>query len=390
MRPRVNAMVLILGMAWGVGADAQITHLERLPADLVDASPPSARVDGSPGSMAVRPLECRNAPSSDLRRRVVDVAAQEWGFFGFPIADEIRDMRLLPPGLGPVDGRAAFLDASRSGRRYWRLPNPEEAGRVAASIAGYWAVTAEGPGIVRRQNDAWNGQLGIGSRWVDPWSAAFVSWVMCEAGLATSDRFQRSIAHRAYIDQAIRARDRGVGAEPSDGDAGVAFVAFDLGESEIEPGDMLCASSRPPYRNLAERRRQLGEGARTHCDIVVKVDAAEGRILAIGGNVMRSVSLKILAADADGEGRLRLRVSDERSPLFAHLKLRAAPIEPNALDFSPTVEVLACGTEPAASPRLWLVASAIGALPTESSEGIPPSFSTFDRSTDRAYPCSSG
>ena len=87
-----------------------------------------------------------------------------------------------------------------------RLP-PAEAARVAASIAGYWAVTPEGSWIVARQNDRWNGEDGIAARWNAPWSAAFVSWVMCEAGLGTNARFQRAIAHHAYIDQAIRARD---------------------------------------------------------------------------------------------------------------------------------------------------------------------------------------
>jgi hypothetical protein len=38
---------------------------------------------------------------------------------------------------------------------------------------------------------------------------------------------------------------------------------------------------------------QMGVGARTHCDVVVKIDEPAGRIHAIGGNVGRAVSLKL-------------------------------------------------------------------------------------------------
>ena len=190
--------------------------------------------------------------------------------------------------------------------------------------------------MIARQNRAWSEPWGIDGRWADPWSAAFVSWVMCEAGLGEAAQFQRSIAHWAYIDQAIRARD---GSAPNAG-----FVAYDPGEQPIVPGDLLCSSRRPAYRSIAERRRQLGIGARTHCDIVVKVDEAGKRIFAIGGNVRRSVSLKLFPTVRDPGGNLRpanLSVDDER-PMFAHLKLRARPIEAGALDNSPTIKALDC------------------------------------------------
>ena len=153
------------------------------------------------------------------------------------------------------------LDRARA--RFPGLPE-EEAVRLAPTVAGYWAVTPQGANMITRQNRAWEGPWGIDGRWADPWSAAFISWVMCEAGLGETSQFQRAIAHRAYIDQAIRARD---GSAP---DAG--YVAYEVGEAAIMPGDMLCIGRRPAYRTIADRRRQLGVGARTHCDIVVKVD----------------------------------------------------------------------------------------------------------------------
>ena len=159
-------------------------------------------------------------------------------------------------------------------------------------------MTPKGPGSSARQNERWNGPDGIAARWNAPWSAAFISWVMCEAGLGTTSQFQRAIAHHAYIDQAIRARD---GRAPQ-----AAFAAYDAGETAIAPGDLLCSSRRPAYRTIAERRRQMGVGARTHCDVVVKVDEARERILAIGGNVRGVVSLKLLRAVREAGRPLRL------------------------------------------------------------------------------------
>jgi hypothetical protein len=152
---------------------------------------------------------------------------------------------------------------------------------------------------------------------------------MCEAGLGTTAQFQRAIAHHSYIDQAIRARD-GRASE-------AAFVAYDGGEMAIAPGDLLCSSRRPAYASLAARRRQMGVGARSHCDIVVKVDEARARVLAIGGNVRGVVSLKMLPATRTPNGPLRVETGNPERPMFAHLKLRAAGIDANAFDASPAL-----------------------------------------------------
>jgi hypothetical protein len=307
--------------------------VNRLPAAVLDVVPPSARVRGEPGAMAVQARPCRSFPIRDIRRRLVDVAVQEWGFFGFRVVDRTDpEPRLEPPPV--IDTGRANLDLPFEGRRRWRLP-PDEAARVASSIGGYWAVTPEGSWIVGRQNDDWKGPDGVGARWNAPWSAAFISWVMCEAGLGNAAQFQRAIAHHAYIDQAIRARDGRA--------AQAAFAAYDMGETAINPGDLLCSSRRPVYRTLADRRRQSGVGARTHCDIVVKVDETRERILAIGGNVRGTVSLKLLRAQRQPGQPLRVVDPDEDDrPIFAHLKLRAEPIAADALDTSATLKSAGC------------------------------------------------
>ena len=318
----MTRLTLTLGVAAsviGVGL-AQAPAVGRLPLDALNVMPPSDRVTGTPGSLDVRERSCRRLNLTDvrLRQRIVDVVVQEWSFFGFTVVDYTR----------PPSSSQTF----RRGRRRWSLLTPADVTRVADSIAGYWTVTPEGAWIIQHQNDRWNSS-GAETRWRAPWSAAFVSWVMCESGLGQAVQFRRAVAHHTYIDQAIRARDTGA---PS-----AAFTAHDIGETAISPGDLLCSGRRPAYRSLAERRRQLGEGARTHCDVVVALDVARSRILAIGGNVRATVGLKLLpAASDDGVG---LRPEGGTRPPFAHLKLRAEPIAADALDGSPTMQALVCG-----------------------------------------------
>lgn len=333
------AVVLLLSPSAG---SSQI--LDRLPADVLDVTPPTARATGALSEMRAVALECRATPGTDLRRRIVETAIQEWAFFGFPVLDRLNGARLLA-GAPLRAGRVAFEYTTR------RAPTPtaREGARVAATIAGYWAVTPEGPGIVREQARRWNDR-GAGTRWNAPWSAAFISWVMCEAGLGTRDQFHRAIAHWTYVDQAIRARDSG--AETA------GYLAYDIGETVVEPGDLLCSGRRPRYANLAARRSQMGEGASSHCDIVVEADEAEGRILAIGGNVLRSVSLKVLAAESAPEGGLLPRSTDG-APLYAHLKLRAESIGNRGLSESGVLAAVAIDPEGGAPARAAAVLAAL-------------------------------
>ena len=313
----MKSLLVLLAVASAASAGAQQAAFDRLPTDVLDAVAPSARVTGEPGAMKIRRTSCRTAPMDEIRQRIVDLAVQEWAFFGFIVVDQS-----IVQTSGPGQPR----------RRRWRRPGRAESARVADSIAGYWTVTPEGGWILGAQNRAWSGPRGVGSRWRYPWSAAFVSWVMCEAGLGEASLFRRAVAHHVYIDQAIRAR----GADRP----AAAFAAYDVGEAPVAPGDLLCSARRPAYRSIAERRRQMGVGARTHCDIVVKVEPSRRRILAIGGNVRGAVSLKLLPAADGPDGSLRPLPGRRR--IFAHLRLRSPWIAADALDHTPTMRAVRC------------------------------------------------
>jgi hypothetical protein len=103
---------------------------------------------------------------------------------------------------------------------------------------------------------------------------------------------------------------------------------------------MLCSGLRPVYKTLAQRRAQIGVGARTHCDIVVQVNADKGQILTIGGNVRSSVRLKIFPAGDTGKAHMALLPTAR--VIFAHLKLQTESIEADALRNSPTVQNMGC------------------------------------------------
>ena len=313
--------LLLAALATAPVVHAQQFYLDRLSTDYSEVLPPSARVDGTPGNMRIMQSACQSLPNTALRQRIVDIAAQEWGFFGFLVLDQTN----------------VTESESRSRRTRYRGPrlNPQESARVAASIAGYWSVTSDGDWILRRQNMVWNGPSGVAARWRDPWSAAFVSWVMCEGGIGELSHFHRSIAHHAYIDQAIEARD--------DNASQTAFVAYDVGEVPVEPGDLLCTARRSAYRSIAERRERIGDGVRSHCDIVMKIDEENTRILAIGGNVRGAVRLKLLpAVFSQGQGTETSvqAVGRGNRSVFAHLKLRADSTETYPLEHSPTIRAI--------------------------------------------------
>ncbi len=309
---------------------------ERLPREVFDVIAPGSRVAGGRGEMRVTQAACRVGPTHWARRRIVDIAVQEWAVFGYqtvdarPVEGGVLPGGVLPERLNPPRERP------RQGRHILRMGRWENDPATHASIGGYWSVTSEGAGIIARQNRAWRA-TDQAIDWIEPWSAAFISWVMCEAGLGEASQFARDASHRVYIDQAIRARDGAL--------SGTAYVAFDAGEMPVEPGDLLCnARGRASYRSLADRRPEMDRFAPTHCDVVVRVDEAAGVFHMIGGNVMNSVTLTLLPGTRDGAGTPLRPLSNEdlsgARTMFAHLKLQADPVEPEAFDNSPTIRAL--------------------------------------------------
>lgn len=125
-----------------------------------------------------------------------------------------------------------------------------------------------------------------------PWSAAFISFLMHEAGVA-DEAFSYSSAHATYIRPALE-------------DApGYAYRACDPRKTRPRVGDLICYSrgGKPPLRNLADWREHAGEldgRIKSHCDLVVSTDAAAAKMESIGGNVLQSVTRRKLMLKGDG------------------------------------------------------------------------------------------
>jgi uncharacterized protein DUF2272 len=132
-----------------------------------------------------------------------------------------------------------------------------------------------------------------------PWSAAFISYVVREAGVAAG-AFQFANAHRAYIYEAFATST----AERA-GTAGERlYRACPVATTRPRVGDILCEQREPALASLGEEavreriRSELGTDARsvrrTHCEVVAHIDAPARKLYAIGGNVLHAVAARKL------------------------------------------------------------------------------------------------
>ncbi|MGY6707883.1 MAG: DUF2272 domain-containing protein [Rhizobiaceae bacterium] len=118
-----------------------------------------------------------------------------------------------------------------------------------------------------------------------PWSAAFISWVVRQSGEAY-EGFKHAAAHARYIHDSIRKRQSNV-ASP--------FWGFRLNEHKVQLGDLVC-QWRVHARTFDDAARH--DSFFSHCDVVVELDG--GRVRALGGNVNDSVRFKNYSRDANG------------------------------------------------------------------------------------------
>jgi peptidoglycan hydrolase-like protein with peptidoglycan-binding domain len=122
----------------------------------------------------------------------------------------------------------------------------------------------------------------------NPWSGVFISWVMDQAG--AGEEFNYSSLHADYINQAILDRE-----------SDAAFVAYDIDEYALQPGDLIGANREG--ENEGEITVTYDDATNysyySHVDIVVAT--RPGEIDVIGGNVDDSVTLETYAVDSEGK-----------------------------------------------------------------------------------------
>lgn len=119
-----------------------------------------------------------------------------------------------------------------------------------------------------------------------PWSAAFISFCVNEAGAKT--RFPYAPAHATYINKSIRNHD--------EGELDAPIVAHRPGDYPLKPGDLI-GYWRGSTKVGFDTARRIGEYA-SHTDIIVEV--GKGFAYSIGGNVSQSVMRRQIRINADG------------------------------------------------------------------------------------------
>ncbi len=128
-----------------------------------------------------------------------------------------------------------------------------------------------------------------------PWSAAFISWLARQAGLA-EEEFVFSEAHVDYAGAAWQAGVEEAAGRPTR----YALRACDLTRTTPRVGDLVCQSrgagaGLDTFDKIGEvlaTRDIGGEALPMHCDVVVSVDASG--FDTVGGNVLQSVTRRRL------------------------------------------------------------------------------------------------
>ncbi len=226
----------------------------------------------SPAVVETTPASGAKRPARDTRRqRLLNIAQQEWEFFGRQLI-RLDDSGESIPHVGK-----------------WEDDGEQWSNRVNA----YWTAVGK-PGL-----DGYDCK--------QPWSAAFISWMMREAGLDRSE-FPPSDSHWGYIGYFTR---RGP-------ESGSSFVSHRIAEYTPQVGDLVCATRGnngfiPVYQQ--DPASVLTGHTKLHCDLIV--ERSDGQVAGIGGNVRNSVSKTWYPLDRKG-----MLKPTERRPWFVVLENR--------------------------------------------------------------------
>ncbi len=226
----------------------------------------------------------------------------------------------LPPGTGAAPSpssspstvtglRAAIARIAREELQRWK--NKKETDPVMAPVLrDYWGAVGRNYTEKQLTDPAFHKHA--------PWSAAFVSWVMKRAGAGQA--FAYSAAHANYV---VAAKANRASSQTN------RFKAYRISEAVPEPGDVICKGRGPGTVTFDN----VKAGMPTHGDLVVGREGNE--LLAIGGNVNNSVSLRRVKVDASG------RIADPR--FFAIIKAPEAYVAAQRTAALPVAPVSVAG-----------------------------------------------
>jgi hypothetical protein len=176
--------------------------------------------------------------------------------------------------------------------RFLRQPASDPRERLIGRATAEWFRFDRGKG--KESTSPYSGYIGEywraiginldGTNTSQPWSAAYISYVVRKAGYGTS--FVYSDGHWRYINDAITKRE-------SNGDA-APFWGFRLNEHRPQIGDLVAGWRESPVEFDSRPNGHYP----SHCDVVV--DVTPTTISTLGGNVANSVAMKTFLLDANG------------------------------------------------------------------------------------------
>src|SRR3954451_6938845 len=140
---RIRAwLAVVLFAPLALSAVARGESMPRLPRSVFDVVSPESRISGPRGYMKIDEQRCRIGVTADARRRIVDIAVQEWAFFGSHTVDLSRGgLRTMPQGLSVATQGAELVAPT----------DPA----MDTTIEGYWSATPDGPSVLAKQNAYW-------------------------------------------------------------------------------------------------------------------------------------------------------------------------------------------------------------------------------------------
>ncbi len=263
------------------------------PTPAAPPTPPQAAQQEPPLSQQPTPMyrvpPMQFPPGTPTASRIVQISLREHGAWYQPFID--ANGRLASRRVSEAE-RAKLQDGDEPWARvvtYWR-----DSGTL------YEMVNANQGGAYQCQNPYSSNFARNECRAfvVDTaWSAAFISYVMAQAGV---QGFRTSPRHIDYIRAAYR------------GDATSPFSFQDPNVTPVQPGDMLCyvrnSSSVVGYGGLQAFLSGSGGGLQSHCDIAVNING--NQVWLVGGNVANMVTMRKLTLDAGGRALLPRPISN--------------------------------------------------------------------------------
>jgi hypothetical protein len=133
------------------------------------------------------------------------------------------------------------------------------------------------------------------------WSAAFISYVIRQSGVATP-AFRFANAHHVYIYEAFTTS----ATEATNAAGNQLYRACPVTTTRPRVGDLICQQREPALADASDEavreriRAELDGSAharsvrRTHCEVVAHIDARARKMYTIGGNVNQAVSARKL------------------------------------------------------------------------------------------------